>query len=471
MTAEDIFENRNEIIPVIGENSFFYYPDNDDRIPLQDYLVDKIIEDQIGKNQLRHPEDLPILQMKKKGFYGLSLCRQQCGFSRDEEYLKCYKKVIKEAKSRIHLDDTVKEFLERYKFHMIITTNCFDFIETDLPWYKSKVYVAARGANNKEEFDENDYLTYHIFGKSSNASTWAWDEESLMYVLHCHHDNDTAPSGLQRYIYPDQNSEKKCKSLLVLHSNLPDWLFRFFLYPLAYREKWAESGFYLNTGNRAEGSLKNFIEKVICYDIEENEVEQVLKDSSQLLPNNDEMVDDRIPHGKKYDIFISYAQQDVTLAMELKTKFESPLYGLRIWLDKKGGIEDGDYTERMKDGIENSAYFMPLLTKHYKEKLSNTNYKEMNNMSEILNDDKKSSYIQKEAWAAGIQYTLLKKENPNLKTYSLPILFSSQGISYNQINACVELEQLPKTLFEKVHMFDEKEIGEKDWSRYKTIER
>lgn len=132
MTAEDIFENRNEIIPVIGENSFFYYPDNGDRIPLQDYLVDKIIEDQIGKNQLRHPEDLPILQMKKKGFYGLSLCRQQCGFSRDEEYLKCYKKVIKEAKSRIHLDDTVKEFLERYKFHMIITTNCFDFIETDL---------------------------------------------------------------------------------------------------------------------------------------------------------------------------------------------------------------------------------------------------------------------------------------------------------------------------------------------------
>ena len=139
MTAEDIFENRNEIIPVIGENCFFYYPDDGEKIPLQRYLVEKIIE----KNNVRHPEDLPIEQMKEKGFYGLSLCRQQCGFSRDEEYLKCYKNIIKEAKSRIHLDDIVKGFLERYKFHMIITTNCFDFIESDLPWYKSKVYVAS----------------------------------------------------------------------------------------------------------------------------------------------------------------------------------------------------------------------------------------------------------------------------------------------------------------------------------------
>ncbi|MBQ9678634.1 MAG: toll/interleukin-1 receptor domain-containing protein [Prevotella sp.] len=471
MTAKDIYEKRNNIIPVIGENSFFYYPDNGGRIPLQNYLVDKIIEKQIGKKQLKHPEDLPVTQMRMKGFYGLSLCRQQCGFSKDEQYLQCYNRIIEEAKGKIHLDDTVKEFLERYKFHMIITTNCFDFIETDLPWYKSKVYVAARGANNKEEIEENEYITYHIFGKSGHPSIWAWDEESLMSILHCHHDNDTAPTGLQRYIYPDQNSGKKSKSLLVLHSNLPDWLFRFFLYPLAYKDKWVESGFYLNSDNRAEGSLKNFIENVICYYIEESEVEQVLRDSLDFLSDNNEIMGERIPHGKKYDIFISYAQQDYQLAMDLKNKLESPLFGLRIWLDRSGGIEDGDYTARMREGIENSAYFMPLLTKQYKEKLSNANYEGMNSMLDVLNDDKKSSYIQKEAWAANIQYASLKKDNPNIKAYSLPILFSSQGINYSQINACVELGQLPQNLFGKVHIFDEEEIDKKDWSRYKTTEK
>lgn len=470
MDAYDIFDNKNNIIPIIGENCFFYYSENGDKIPLQDYLVDRIIE----KSKIRHLEDLPVEQMKRKGFFGLSLCRQHCGFN-DQEYIKCYKKIIREAKQRIHLDKTVKDFLGRYKFHLIITTCCFDFIESELPWYTSKSYIAAKGGNNKEDINPNDYIVYHIFGKYDNNIIWAWDEESLMYILHCHHDNDYASNGLHRYIFPDQNSAGKSKSLLILYSNLPDWLFRFFLYPLAYKERWSDSGFYLNN-NEQDSSLKNFIERVICYDIEDNDVDQILNEAKDMIPLTEQDSSKRVSHNQEFDIFISYSHNDMEIALKIKKTLEEH-YTLKIWLDSKGGIEDGSYPERMKDGIQNSAYFMPLITNSYIDKLKNRVYDSSFDIDEILQEDRKAEYVQKEAWAASCHWREVKKRYPQRKAYVLPILFTDTTgtkVTYNTIQTCIgELGQLPENIFKEITIFeyDSSLLTEKDWSRYKTIEK
>lgn len=467
MNAFDIYDNKDVIIPVIGENCFFYYSDDGSKIPLQDYLVDKFIE----RNRIRHPEDLPIEQMKKKGFYGLSLCRQQCGFSRDEEYIKCYKNIIREAKERIHLDKTIKDFLVRYKFHLIITTCCFDFIESELPWYISKSYIAAKGGNNKEDINPNDYIIYHIFGKCDNASVWAWDEESLMYILHCHHDNDYASNGLHRYIFPDLNSGGNSKSLLILYSNLPDWLFRFFLYPLAYKGKWSDSGFYLNK-NEQDSSLKNFIERVICYDIEDNNIDQILNEAKDMIPSLEQDSSKRIGHNQDFDIFISYAHEDKEIALEIKETLEKH-YALKIWLDLKE-IEDGSYSERMKFGIQHSAYFMPLITNSYIDKLKNRVYDSSLYIDEILKDDKRAAYVQKEAWAASCHWQEVIKKYPQREAYVLPILFADTKVTYNTIQTCIgELGQLPENIFKEQTIFTYSNtlLIDKDWSRYKTIEK
>lgn len=471
MLATKIFHERKNIIPIIGENSFFYYSSDGNKIPLQTFLVDKIIE----RSKYKHPEDLPIDQMKSKGYHGLSLCRQLC-FNDVRGFLKSYISVIQEYKERIHLDETVKEFLQRYKFHLIITTCCFDFIESDLSdselKYKSKVYVAANGANNKEELNDNAYTVYHIFGKSDHPSMkWAWDEESLMNILHCHHNDDYAPIGLRKYIFPNQNSSAVLKSLLVLYSNLPDWLFRFFLYPLAYNENWSDGyGYYLNSKTKVESSLRNFIEKVIYYDIEEDNIDEVLTRAIEAYPQNIPCKYERIEHGKKWDIFMSYSTKDKPIAIEIKEKLEYK-YGLKIWLDVSGGIEDGHYPLRMKYGIENSAYFMPLITRSYKEKLSNIGYDITMPMEEILREDGRS-YVQKEAWAAAKQWEIIKQETPQRDVYLLPILFPESGVSYDNILAMQGLGQLPGNLFKEQHIIPyDDSLFEKDWwSRYKTIE-
>lgn len=465
MDAIDVFENRENIVPVIGENCFFYGK-GDSRKPLQDFIVEKMIE----KRNLESC-NLPIKSMKERGYFGLSLCRQLLGFARDEEFLKCYRSIVKEHKANIHLDETVKTFLMSYNFHLIITTCCFDFIEAEMPWYKPKVYIAANGANNKEDINPNEYIVYHLFGMASGAYRWAWDEESLLYIIHCHHNSDYASNGLYKYLFPDPNSGQSYKSLLVIYSNLPDWLFRFFLYPLAYKEQWS-SGIYLNSADVADDGLKNFIERVICFDVAEDEVGAILSEATQLIPAADDEESERASHGMLYDIFISYANEDFCIAKEIKSILESR-FELHVWLDRKGGIEDGSYPERMRYGIENSAYFMPLMTTSYMSKLRNNMCGEIMTIEEILTDDGRMPYVQKEALAANICWDGIKLRFPQRKAYVLPVLFPDSNITFETIRQCIlSLRQLPK-MFDMQTMFtyDTALFVEKNWKRYKTIER
>lgn len=470
MDAVDIFENRENLVPVIGENCFFY-DDGDVKMPLQDFLVERMIE----KKKILVRDSLPVERMKKKGYYGLSLCRQHLGFARDEEFMKCYRSIIRENKSKIRLDENVKRFLMAYDFHLIITTCCFDFIKAELPWYKSKVYVAANGANNKEDLNPNEYIIYHIFGEANGANRWAWDEESLLYIIHCHHNSDYASNGLYRYLFPDHNSGQAHKSLLIIQSNLPDWLFRFFLYPLAYKDKWS-SGIYLNSTSVSDDGLKNFIERIVCFDVaeddEENSVESILTHAADLVPKQENDDAERVHHGMSYDIFISYATEDYAIAVEVKTILESR-FKLNVWLDVKGGIEDGSYPERMKIGIESSAYFMPLITKEYMTKLRNNVCGEYDDIEDVLKDDGRMPYVQKEAIAADMNWDKLKAIFPQRKAYVLPILFPESNVNFDTIRQCVSiLKQLPKMFdTQTIFSYDSTLFVKKNWGRYKTIER
>lgn len=468
--AEDILENRENIVPIIGENCFYYYSEDGDKIPLQEFVIDKIIENQ----HLPEVSYSLIQQMKNRGFYGLTLCRQQCGFSCEEEFIKCYRNIIRKHKMSIHLDEIVRSFLLRYNFKLVITTCCFDFLENELPQYCSRHYLAASGANNNEDIRENTPTIYHILGLCDKSGTWAWDEESLMYILHCHHNDDLAPNGLRRYLSTDPSSSKAMKALLVLYSNLPDWLFRFFLYPLAYNDKaykkWS-NGYYFSSQNNEEDSLKNFIKKVICYDIEDNRVEEVLCEATKLLPERCEDTLARTEHKMAYDIFISHAVEDKDEAIKIKKRLENE-YGLKVWLDINGGIEDGSYTVKMKEGLENSAYYMPLITAAFVKKLKNGVCNEALTLEEVLQDDGKMAYVQKEALAANIIWARIKRDHPHRKAYSLPVLFPDAQISYDTIKLCSgTLKQLPEDLFREQTIFNYEGLFiEKDWSRYKTIE-
>jgi hypothetical protein len=94
-------------------------------------------------------------------------------------------------------------------------------------------------------------------------------------------------------------------------------------------------------------------------------------------------------------------------------------------------------------------------------------------IDDILKDDKSMTYVQKEALAADLHWKRLRIKEPHRKTYLLPLIFPDSNISYETIKQCATvLGQLPEMfLGQTIFTYTAQLLFDKDWSRYKTVER
>lgn len=450
---QDIYDYRDIIIPVIGDNCFVY-DSGDGEMSLQEFIVDTLTKGKISDSQL-------LTQMKTRGYYGLTLLKKYC-YPNESKFKLEYKRAMESNKDKIHLNATIRNFLHAYKFHIIVTTSCFKLIESEFPIYKSVSYPSVDG--NQEKLNGDGYTVYHIFGLEANGAKWVTGEEELLNFVHELHGEGA--TDLKRYIKADN----RMKALFVIGSNLPDWLFRFFLYPMTDINN-NEVGYFLSSTDNIEDSFMTFLDDISYdYDVNAN-LESVLERATTLCPNQDAIASDnnRVPHQKDYDIFISYASENRELATTIKDTLENA-YRLKVWLDQKQ-IVDGDYEKRIIRGIENSAYFMPIVTKEYilKHRPIFSSYKSIN---EIVNDNK-LEFVQKETLIA-------EKFRKGLQriAYSLPIVIPSPigengTLDFDMIEKkYAESCLLPTNLFRRQHMcyYSEMFAGKKDWKQYKTIE-
>lgn len=454
--SRDLYEYRNIVIPVIGENCFFYKDENKEQ-PLQDFIVEELTKG------IAISEDL-LGRMKQSGYYGLTLIRKHCFGNDDTEFKLEYRHIIEDNITSIHLNSVVKDFLQTYSndFSLIVTTSCFRLIEKELPLYRSTSFPALDG--NQAKIDSDVKTVYHIFGLEAPGANWVAGEDDLLHFVHeLHRDGAT---DLKKFI----NADNKKKALFVIGSNLPDWLFRFFLYPMTVVSN-NKVGYFLSSSDSIEDSFRNFLDDIhYRYDINAS-FEKVLRDAIDLYPSSEINATEakRVPHQKKYDVFISYASENRSMAEKMKDILKNN-YQLHVWLDQSQ-IVDGDYEKRILNGIKNSAYFMPLVTKEYIGKHKRI-FDEYNSIEDILND-KKLEFVQMETLIAEKR----QKEEKRI-TYSMPIVIPSticgnKTLDFSMIeNNCTEDGTLPSNLFRRQNMFYYEDVfnGQKDWSIYKTIE-
>ena len=452
---QDIYDYRDIIIPVIGNNCFVCNSGSEE-ISLQEFVVNKLTE---GKN---FNQDL-LSQMKDRGYYGLTLLKKHCFPNKESKFKLEYKRTIDNNKEKIHLNKTIRRFLQVYKFPVVVTTSCFKLIETELPQYKSVSFPSAEG--NQIKLNGEHKTVYHIFGLEANGAKWVTGEEELLNFVHeLHGDGAT---DLKKYIKADN----RMKALFVIGSNLPDWLFRFFLYPMTDFSN-NEVGYFLSSSDSIEDSFMSFLDDISYdYDVNTN-LESVLQDAISLFPAADSSIEfsNRVTHNKEYDIFISYASENRELACDIRDRLHDD-YGLNVWLDQKQ-IIDGDYEKRIIKGIDNSAYFMPIVTKEYilKHKPVFNAYK---SIDDIVNDNK-LEFVQMETLIA-------EKHRKELQriAYSLPIVISAPigekgTLDFDMIEKkYAESCLLPGNLFRRQQMFYYEEMfdGRNDWGNYKTIEK
>lgn len=444
----DMVKKRGTIVPIIGDDTIVYREkDSGEEIPFQEFILREF------QKKYPHVEvnDADIVSMRERGYYGLSLMSQYY----ERRFLDDFMDFVNDNRSCIKLKDEVLDFLEIFNFPIIITTICFDIIEQQL---KGKIedYKSIWYRLNKKNSTLPARCVYHIFGQAKDGSKWVSDEDLLLSFLLSHNHNDYGAKGLTDYL---KENEKK---LLALGCNLPNWLFRFLWLPTQTGRTSSmktTQGYWINK-EKPEDSFENFLKKK-NFSADE-QVKEILEDATKLL--KEELLREaeersaKIDTEEHFDIFISYASEDRQIATAIFEALKN--LNVKAWFDDrgKGEITPGSpYWEKIRNGIQHSAHFMPIITGNWMHKLTSTS--SLKDETNMIRD-----------WLADCK----KGDSPTqLKTnYSIPVIikdssYNGVAITEGYIEQVAGFGVLPNTLFNGIDMilFDEK-----DFSVFEKIE-
>ncbi len=344
--ASEFLDTSDKIIPVVGDGVMYYRCDNEEKIPLLQYVVERFKKDNpqiIIPNENR--SDLFILTCFSHGM-------------KSAVFEGAYKRYIKEARNRqkIEIDPIVGDFITTFRFPVIITTCCFRYLEEAINNKLTSNKYRSISYNLKTDNSIHlDNVIYHLFGNAEEKFTdWVYDEDILLDFLHGLHSNDFTCKNLCDYV----NSTKS--SMMVLGCGLPDWLFRFLWYSIGYPEK-NYGGYWLNDNLNIE--LQHFLKNISYSSI--NTVNEFLTLTTKLKQKeNENEISEEIV--KEYDFFISYAGEDELIAKKL---YENLIVmGYKVWYDRRGDseIKPGDkYVSKFADGIRSSRRAITIITENY----------------------------------------------------------------------------------------------------------
>lgn len=446
----DMVKKRNSIIPIIGEDTIVYIEyESLKEIPFQEFILNEFLK--------KYPDvvvdDSILTSMKDGGYYGLSLLSQY--YNEQGRFLDDFIDFVNSNTSRIKLKDEVLDFLVTFNFPIIVTTICFDIIEKQLMGHIES-YKSIWYRLNKENSTLHSRCIYHIFGQAKDGSKWVSDEDLLLTFLLSHNHQEYGATGLTDFI---KENEKK---LFVLGCNLPNWIFRFLWQPTQIGRNnnlKTTQGYWINK-EKPENSFENFLKKK-NYTTDE-QVKEVLVNATKLL--QEELKREReerssmIDTNGHFDVFISYASEDRQIASAIFNALKNQ--NIKAWFDDrgKGEITPGSpYWEKIKNGIQLSSHFLPIITGNWMHKLTNTS---------SLKDE---TYLVRD-WLAEC-----KKTNSPIQlksNYSIPVIvkgsfYNGVAITEGYIEQVAGFGVLPHTLFDGINMI---KFDEKDFSVFEKIE-
>jgi len=353
--AKDIKRNLNVIVPVVCDDMFEYIDEDGNIRTIKDFICEKYLD---GEND--DVEDA----IKNNFYYGISLLERL----ERESLSNAIHKDIKEAieAGRIKLNKSVVHFLKNGSFPIIITTFGFNLIEKELElkdesteWYNP---------NRRNDLpilkDGQTRVVYHIFGGETH-SCWVYNEQTLLKFMHSLHSEDYGAKNLSRLLRKSGN--EAAKSLLVLGSSLPDWLFRFFVYPMYEDEIKNVKGYWLSLGD-IEKELDFFLDRNHYTGQTNlrkgNRVESILADATPDEPVSD-VLQKKIPK-----IFVSYKREEWNTKLAEKIQRVVNILSRQgdVWVDTQEVAVGGNaYWAAIKKGIKDCDIFVPLVTERYME--------------------------------------------------------------------------------------------------------
>lgn len=343
------------IVPIVCDDMFEYFTIKGRMMTIGEFICDRFdIEGEVADS------------IKNKLYYGISLLEQK---ENDDYSYLLYSEIEKEFKSgNIRLRESVKEFLKNGRFSVIVTTFGFPVIENALSTigYTDKWFNPRHRNDIPFVKDKDSRVVYHIFG-GNECGSWVYNEQTMLTFIHALHSEDYGAKNLSNYLRGI--GENDTKRPLVLGSSLPDWLFRFFMYPM-YGDKLNKANGYWLSLSEIEKGLDLFLKRNQYkgqVNLRENQrVDFILSEAT--LPeagnDNNKKLQDVFT---KQNAFISYKRVDGKTPEVVKRIAELLMnQGYDIWIDTQK-VQDGGnpYWANIKKAIKDCNIFVPLITTSY----------------------------------------------------------------------------------------------------------
>ena len=369
--AKKIALSKDTIIPVICDDMIEFVKEKEMK-SIQDFIWVKF-KDYLDEKDC----DFIYHYLKSNFYYGIT-CLEKCinskGFAK-----KLYDAIAKGFHDgELRLKDEVVTFLKNGQFPLIITTLCFTIIEETVYNAKTKTEIDnicrwyyPKDKNIVPLVSPSGHVVYHIFGGNTPWS-WVYNEQELLRFMHAFHHTDYGAKNLFNSINNKIEAQQPPQQLLVLGSILPDWLFRFLIYPL-YENNIKESGGMWLSLDSITTELSSFLGRN-GYD-QKTQIRPTEREQLQELLNIPEPDNTRYIERGNHIIFFSYKSDDaVNAERERIEEMLRDLVGVEnFWKDTdinpetgEKNIQHGDnYWDIIEQNIDKCTLFIPLITWTY----------------------------------------------------------------------------------------------------------
>lgn len=396
---------KGNVVPIIGYKVFYA---TQNRIPVQQYIVEELLK----QEDLELDEDIDI-DAYTDGIMGMT--RLERLFERENlSLLKTLEDLYdnEDFYSNIFIEENVLRLLELSHFPLIISTVNFNFINNLLEKYGLKyhliTYQGDQSGNNQDIEVKNEQIViptiFNIFGTvGTNANVVIFENDLLLFIRRIL-DTNSMPKALVQYLYKPQTNS--ARNILTLGCEIPDWTFRLLLYSLKEPDCDKEKKYHRNTFGG--GYVSPFLDcELLDFLLD---IKYKLSNDFSCLEHINELLEPHQPP-KKDKVFLSLCSEDYkdigeTVRKELSKQFE-------VWMFSYDG--GPDYWKRIRQGISQCRYFMPIVSPSAILKLQ-----EVKDVSHIELDVTGGLICE---WAMALEN---KKKSYADKRYCLPYLYKTE---------------------------------------------
>lgn len=330
--------DKGNVIPVLGQELFTLTVEGRE-VPLREYILQKMRE------RLGVEDEVSDFAELSYGYNMRAWDRIQ-----SEPYYETTRILQEISGLEVEFLPELQELLSIEKFRLVLSTSFDDMALKAMEsfWGKGKVKrLSYEKRSCKEDIDDlSKPCLYQMFGKASAVPhEFVLTEDDLLEFLHYWLDENYRPKRLSNVL--------REKYLLVIGCNYPNWLFRFFFHSLKFSSRSsAADKVGMLADSRLDKNLVDFLARMNAgvYDDARAFIRELVKRWKTFQGVGD-----------KKEIFISYASEDFEQARKIAETFQE--LGVAVWFDKKS-LEPGDAYEAMiKQNIQESKIFVPVLSR------------------------------------------------------------------------------------------------------------